>query len=275
MEKKRNNWAVSEIVGAIILLGIVTSVMALVFYQVSIDKGPYKQTFVKLVGRIEERNFILEHQGGDSLGSDTSISLALAGKKYSYTVGDILIDDNNNGFWNLGEKMVFPFTYDLNNLSKYDTIDVVSVDKDSNSIQFFGSVELHPRVDLGITSAVSNLNPYKNDIINVTLILTCYGGDIDGSANIKVSYLIPQGLQYISSNPELGTYDNKTGIWSIDQLIIDPLTGKKSVSLNIRLKVIDKGFREFIQLAIILDGSGSVQARLDTDANGIIHSFSK
>ena len=79
---------------------------------------------------------------------DTSISITYAGKNYSFTVGDIVVDTNHNGFWNLGEKMIFPFTYDLNNLSKYDDIDVMSVDTESNSIQFLGSVEFHPVVDL-------------------------------------------------------------------------------------------------------------------------------
>ena len=255
MEKKRINWAVSELVGALILLAIVTSVMALIFYQISTDKGPYKQTFVKLVGKIEGTSFILEHQGGDSLGADTSISLALGGKKYNYTVGDILEDTNHNGFWNLGERLVFPYTYNLSNLDKYNTIDVMTVDKNSNSIQFFGSVQLHPIVDLGITSAVSNSNPHKYDTFTVTLKLTCYGGDINGSANIKVRYLIPQGLQYIGSNPEMGTYDNTTGIWSIDKLI-----GDKTITCNITLKVISAGFREFTQFALILDGSGSIQS---------------
>jgi hypothetical protein len=253
MTKKRINMAVSELVGAIILLAIVTCVMTFVLYQVSLDKGPYKQTFVKLVGRIEQTNFILEHQGGDSLASDTSISLRIGGKNYVYKVGDILIDTNHNGLWNLGEKMIFPFTYDLNNLSKYSTIDVMAVDKGSNSIQFFGSVELHPVVDLGITSAVSSSNPHKYDYINITLTLTCYGGDINGSANIQVRQLIPQGLLFISSSPELGTYDNKTGIWSIQQLI-----GDRSVTLNIKLKVIGEGFREFTQFAMVMDGSGSI-----------------
>jgi uncharacterized protein YegL len=253
MEKKRIHTAVSELVGTIILLAIVTSVMTLVFYQISTDKGPYKQTFVKLVGRIEQTNFILEHQGGDPLDSNTSISLEIGGKKYNYTVGDILIDENHNGLWNLGEKMIFPFSYDLNNLDKYSTIDVIAVDKDSNSIQFLGSVELHPVVDLGIASAVSNSNPHKYDYINVTLALTCYGGDINGSANIQVRQLIPQGLLYISSSPEIGTYDNTTGIWFIDRLI-----GDKPVTLNIRLQVIGEGFREFTQFAMIMDGSGSI-----------------
>jgi hypothetical protein len=266
MEKKRINMAVSELIGAILLLAIVTSVMALVFYQVSLDKGPHKQTFVKLVGKVQQTNFILEHQGGDSLGSDTSISLALAGKKYNYTIGDILVDTNHNGFWDLGEKLVFPFTYDMNNLSKYNTIDVMSVDKDSNSIQFFGSVELNPVVDLGVKTTVSNFNPYKNDIINVIITLTCYGGDINGSAIIQVRYPIPYGLQYISSNAEIGTYDNTTSIWSIDQI------GVQSVTLNITLKVISEGSREFTQIVMIMDGSGSI---VNSDWNLMRHGLFK
>ena len=53
MKKKRINYAVSELVGVVLLLAIVTSVMALIFYQLSSDKGPHKQAFVKLVGKIE------------------------------------------------------------------------------------------------------------------------------------------------------------------------------------------------------------------------------
>jgi hypothetical protein len=255
MNKKRINWAVSELVGTLILLAIVTSVMTVIFYQVSTDKGPYKQTFVKIVGRIEGQKFILENQGGDSLGLNTSISFAIGGKKYNYTVGDIVGDKNHDGCWSLGEKAVFPFTYDLNNLSKYKTIDVMTVDKNSNSIQLIGSVPLHPVVDLQIISRVSNPNPKRYDYINVTITLICHGGDINGSANIKIECMIPDGLQYISSSPELGTYDNTTGIWSIAQLI-----GDKSVNLNIKLKVIDKGFREFTQFAMIMDGSGSIES---------------
>jgi Domain of unknown function DUF11/von Willebrand factor type A domain len=255
MEKKRINLAVSELVGALILLAIVTSVMALIFYQISTDKGPYKQTFVKLVGKIEGTDFILEHQGGDSLGANTSISLALGGKKYNYTVGSILEDTNHDGCWDLGERLVFPYTYDLSNLDKYNTIDVMTVDKNSNSIQFLGSVQLHPIVDLGITSVVSNSNPHKYDTFTVTLKLTCYGGDINGSANIKVQYLIPQGLQYVSSDTKNGSYDNTTGIWSIPKLI-----GDKTIFCNITLKVLSGGFREFTQFAIIMDGSNSISS---------------
>lgn len=255
MEKKRIQCAVSELVGVMLLLSIVMGVMAIIFFQVSSDKGPDKQAFVKLVGKIEGTNLIVEHKGGESLTLDTRISIAYAGKNYSFTVGDIIIDTNHNGFWNLGEKMIFPFTYDLNNLSKYDDIDVMSVDTESNSIQFLGSVEFQPVVDLGLTMRVSDPNPKRYDFINVTLTLTCHGGDIDGSANIKIKYVIPDGLRYISSNPAVGTYDNTTGIWYINQFICE-----QSVTLDIKLQVVSVGFREFTQFALILDGSGSISS---------------
>jgi uncharacterized protein YegL len=253
VEKQRINHAASELIGVCILLVIVTSVMMMIFFQIESDKGPNKQTYVKLVGAVEGTNLVLEHEGGEPLSTDASISFTVAGKKENYTFSDCLIDDNNNGFWDLGEKMVFPFKYDLNNLSKYNTIDVLSVDKESNSIQLWGSIPLHPIVDLGVTTTVSSTHPHRNDYINVTVTLTCYGGDINGSANIKIRYSIPQGLQFISSSPEIGTYSNSTGLWSIDQIV-----GKKSVTLKIKLRVVGEGFREFTQFALVLDGSGSI-----------------
>jgi uncharacterized protein YegL len=255
MQKKRINYAVSELLGAVILLAIVTSVMALVFFQLSSDKGPYKQAYVKLVGEIQGTNLIVEHQGGDPLSLDTSISISYGGKNYKFRIGDIVVDDNHNGFWNLGERLIFPFTYDLKNLSKYDAINLTAVDKESNSIQFLGSIKFHPVVDLGLKVTVSNPNPIRYDYIYTNLTLTCHGGDINGSANVKIKYLIPYGLQYKNYTSEVGTYDNATGIWSIDQF-----TCGQSVTLSIRSQVISAGVREFTQFALILDGSGSISA---------------
>jgi uncharacterized protein YegL len=253
MQKKRRSDAVSEIIGVIILLAIVTSVMALVFFQLSLDKGPDKQAFVKLVGKTEGTNLIVEHQGGDPLALDTSISIAYGGKKYSFIAGDIVVDENHNGFWNIGEKMIFPFTYDLSNLSKYDNIDIMSVDKTSNSIQFLGVVELRPVVDLDLKVTVSDPYPTRYEYIYTNLTLTCNGGDINGSANIKIKYLVPEGLQYTSYTSSRGTYNNTTGIWFIDQF-----TTAQSVTLSIRSRVVNLGFREFIQFVMILDGSTSI-----------------
>ena len=255
MYKKRKKFAVSEIIGAVLLLTIVTSVMTVVFFQLSSDKGPIKQAFVKLVGKIEKTNLIVEHNGGESLGLDTNLSFAYSGKNYTYTVGEILIDDNHNGLWNLGEKIIFPFTYDLNNLSKDTSIDMMAVDIESNSIQFLGSFEPHPIVDLELVTMVSDSNPKRYDYINVTILLYCLGGDINGSADIYVKFLIPDGLKYMSNSctSDLGTYNNSTGIWYIEKII-----GSEPIALNIQLQVTSKGFREFIQFAMILDGSNSI-----------------
>jgi len=255
MKKKRINCAVSELVGAIILLAIVTTVMSLVLLQIDSDKGPQKKTYVRLMGKVEGTNLILEHQGGDSLGLDTNIAFTLAGKNYKFTVADLLIDQNHNNLWDLGERIIFPFKYDLYNLSKYQIIDIQAIDKESNSIQLLGSVDLHPASDLGVASVVSNLNPHKNDFINVSISVTSYGGDVNGSANITIKFLIPQGLRYINSTSEIGMYDNKTGLWYIPHLI-----GNKPITLQIRMQVISDGFREFTQFAMIMDGSGSIVA---------------
>ncbi|VVB60423.1 Uncharacterised protein [uncultured archaeon] len=261
MKKKKINYAVSELVSVVLLLAIVTAVMAIVFLQLSSDKGPNKQTFANLVGTVDKTNLIVTHNGGDPIDTNTDVSFTYAGKKYNYKVSDVLTDTNHNGFWDIGEKITFPFTYDLENLSDYQTIDIMATDKESNSIQFLGSVTPHPVVDLKLVTTVSpTINPKRYDYINVTITVTCLGGDIDGSANIKVKFLIPQGLLYISSKTQPdnstskpGTYNNTTGIWSIKQIIHD-----EPVILNVKLQVTSIGFREFIQFALILDGSGSI-----------------
>lgn len=157
--------------------------------------------------------------------------------------------------YGIGERIIFPFKYDLYNLSKYKTIDIQAIDKESNSIQLLGSVDLHPACDLGVASTVSNINPHKNDFISVSISVTSYGGDVNGSANITIKFLIPQGLRYINSTPEIGTYDNKTCLWYIPRLI-----GNKPITLQVRMQVISEGFREFTQFAMIMDGSGSIVA---------------
>jgi hypothetical protein len=262
MKKKRINYAVSELIGVVLLLAIVLSIMTVIFLQISSDEGPDKQIFAKLVGTIDKTNLIVTHSGGDSIGSDTNVSFAYAGKNYSYKISDILTDDNHNGFWDLGEKIIFPFTYDLENLSEYHTIDVMSVEKETNSIQFVGSVTPHPVVDLKLETTVSNPNPFRYDYIYVTIKVTCLGGDINGSANIKINFPIPEGLLYINSTTapdngisKPGTYNNSTGIWSIKQIIKD-----EPVTLTFKLQVLNGGFREFIQCALVLDGSGSIQS---------------
>jgi hypothetical protein len=51
MKKKRINCAVSELVGAIILLAIVATVMSLVLLQIDSDKGPQKKNICTTYGQ--------------------------------------------------------------------------------------------------------------------------------------------------------------------------------------------------------------------------------
>jgi len=103
-----DNKSVTEIVGTLLLLALAISVLSY-FYVVTInDEGPSEKTIVKIIGKVESSNFILEHQGGENLGTDTKIDFSLGGIDYSFLVGELLNDKNNNLLWNLGERLVFP-----------------------------------------------------------------------------------------------------------------------------------------------------------------------
>ena len=97
MKIEKSNGAVSEIVGTMLLLLIVISVFSLIYFQVLSDEGPENKTIVKIGGRLEGTNIVLEHQGGEPLELDTEISITVGGIKYEGSVGNWLDDKNDDG----------------------------------------------------------------------------------------------------------------------------------------------------------------------------------
>lgn len=255
MKIKKSNMAVSEIIGAMLLLLIVVSVFSLIYFQVLSDEGPENKTIVKIVGRIEGTNVILEHQGGEPLELDTEISITIAGVEYSGVVENWLNDKNDDGAWNIGERMLFSFEYNLSRLGDYQEVDITAVDTQSDSVIFMGPIDLKPMSDIGIELAVDNLYPEIGEHINITITVTCYGGDVDGAGNVKIKYLVPEGLIYIDNTPTQGTYDNETGIWEIGNVLVG-----QPASIRIEVKVVGIEVRDFTQLAMVLDGSGSISS---------------
>jgi len=255
MKIKKSNRAVSEIIGAMLLLLIVVSVFSLIYFQVLSDEGPENKTIVKIVGRIEGTNVILEHQGGEPLELDTEISITIAGVEYSGVVENWLNDKNDDGAWNIGERMLFSFEYNLSRLGDYQEVDITAVDTQSDSVIFMGPIDLKPVSDVGIELAVDNLYPEIDEHINITITVLCYGGDVDGAGNVKIKYLVPEGFIYIDNTPTQGTYDNETGIWEIGNVLVG-----EPASIRIEVKVVGIEVRDFTQLAMVLDGSGSISS---------------
>jgi FlaG/FlaF family flagellin (archaellin) len=252
MKIKKLNRAVSEIIGAMLLLLIVISVFSLIYFQVLSDEGPENKTIVKIGGRIEGTNVVLEHQGGEPLELDTEISITIGGIKYKGPVGNWLDDKNDDGVWNIGERMLFSFEYNLSRLGEYQEVDITAVDTQSDSVIFMGPIDLKPVSDIGIELTIDNLYPKIGEHINITITVTCYGGDVDGAGNVEIKYLVPEGLIYDSSIAGQGTYDNETGIWDVGNVLVG-----QPATIRIEVKVVGIVTHEFTQLAMVLDGSDS------------------
>jgi uncharacterized repeat protein (TIGR01451 family) len=254
---KRNllNFAASEIVTSIILLMLVIVVLSTAYLNFFPNLDPDDNTFVTIAGKVQRKELILEHQGGEILSLSTPVTLTIAGTEYNILVEDYLEDENNDNHWSLGERMIFPFEYDVHNLRNYLQIDITAVDKEDNEIILNGPIELHPVSDIGIEVFVNDLYPEIGDIVTFTIIVTCYGGDVNGSVDVKIQYIIPSGLEYVNSTAQRGSYNNSTGIWNIDLLLENQPT-----TLNIDAKVVAFGTIGFTELAMNLDGSGSIQS---------------
>jgi hypothetical protein len=249
---EKSNKAVSEIVGMLLLLIIVISMFSLIYFYIFSDAGPHQQTFVKISGDVEENIVVLEHQGGEPLEYNTEILINVGGMEYTGRIGKWLHDENTDGKWNLGERLFFPFEYNLSRLGEYTEAKMMAIDNEDNSISFSSVVELNPVSDAGLEISVTTLRPNRFEHIIVTINVTSYGGDVNGSGNVKVSFPIPEGLRYINNTPSQGTYDNETGIWEVGDVLVG-----QPAQINIELEVVGCPVHEFIQLAMILDGSES------------------
>jgi hypothetical protein len=244
--------AVSEIVGAILLLGIVISLFSVIYFIVlAYPFGTSPPTPV-IIATVEGNNIVIEHHGGDELGLDTKIQIDTGTGPMDKTVGEILVDLNGDGHWNIGEKLLYPFSYSLSQTKA----NVTAVDADGNRLVLIGDLDIRPQCDIGVRLTVNNQYPKVGTNVILTLTATHYRGDMV-AADIKIKFLLPSGsLQYISNTPAPGTsYDITTGNWSIPSLNIG-----ESKKLIVEAKVIGIEVPIHTQIALILDGSGSISS---------------
>jgi FlaG/FlaF family flagellin (archaellin) len=111
LKKNRSKYAVSEVVGVVLLLAMTMTLFAVlnsnIFQFTNVSSIPS----VNLIGTIDKDNnlIILEHNGGESLEGTTKIIVTIGSDTYSNDTGDLLIDINNDKKWNLGEILEFSF----------------------------------------------------------------------------------------------------------------------------------------------------------------------
>jgi hypothetical protein len=133
MKLIKNDAAVNEIIGTIIMLIVATSVFSAVFAVVMSAPTPPSDIFVNLEASIRGENITITHIGGEALSLDTKITFKIDNNKENYTVNDLLdIILHENG-WNIGEQIIFQSSI-LENNNIVHTIHIQVVDKEINTL---------------------------------------------------------------------------------------------------------------------------------------------
>ena len=250
--KVKNNTAVSEVMGAIFLLGIVISGFSVMYYNVSTVPAPTEPPNVTIVCRLENNNLVLEHQRGESLSVDTVITLDMGIIDETFLVRDFLDAESlQDGEWNIGERVIYPLSYTLDNIQCFFAAHLHVTDKQSNSLVFVGTPDVYPTTDIGIDATADNLQPSLGTLVTFTIIVTNYEGGTPAK-NIEILSLLSNTLWYVDSNCSRGIYDPDTGIWNISYL--EP--GESAILTLQTIVILTPG----TQLAMILDGSGSISS---------------
>ena len=244
---KDSNEMVSEILGTVLLIGIVVAIFSTMYVSVVSYPNPEPSSYASLVATIEGNNIIIEHRGGDALSLNTKFQISIGNETTTLTIGEKNYLDNEakkDKLWNVGERLVFPFNYSLS----YCEAQVTAVDRNSNSLIMMGSLDITPESDVGLKVSVDNDSPKILDIVTFTITVTNYKGDLNYTG-VVVQYILPKGIIHKSNSSTQGTYDKNTGNWYVGELDV-----RKSATLTITAQVIG----EPTQLAILLDGSVSI-----------------
>lgn len=250
--------AVSEIIGTLILTTIAISTFSAVSLIVLnpwsnfSDMSPPQ---VSLVGVIQNNSIIIEHQGGIRLDTKTEITVTIAAVLDTFSISEFnyWIDENSDGFWTIGERVVYP----AGNLQGKQ-VSCVILDVDKNFIIFDKIIQkgtsvsspyttVLPPDDVSETSATLKMyydfyatSHFTSGHINFTYGI--FGGpylsspsvkplSLDGWYGLRLNGLL-SGTQYeywswmnfndgslIDGPISFYTYQITRGFWHFDELI--------------------------------------------------------
>ena len=102
MRKIKHITAVSELVGSILLLGVLSVSISIIYYNVLSMPPPENPPNVTIISYVENNKLVLEHQKGDSLGLDTQVTIRMDIENETFTVGNYMDPDAlSDGEWNI------------------------------------------------------------------------------------------------------------------------------------------------------------------------------
>ncbi|DAC72398.1 MAG TPA: hypothetical protein DSN98_05305 [Thermoplasmata archaeon] len=156
---KRNDKAISEIIATILLLSISLALLCIVYTLVFNNAtSPSTTTHVssaQLVASADEKNVILQNNGGVPLALNTKLIITIGGQDFFVSAKDYVVDSNGDGEWSIGEQIIFnPASLD----SLYGLeVTIKVINEDTNSMIMAGLVQEGARGD---QPYVQTLNPY-------------------------------------------------------------------------------------------------------------------
>lgn len=255
-ELKNFDYGASEIIGTIILFGIVVTFFSSLYFIVLSEQFETEEPYQNIVASVDGNYITIQHRGGEDLSAYTKI-IANNGTGV-LTLIDINHENlrhedlNGDGKWNIGEKLWYNnFNYNYSN-NLYNT---TSIDEKENRIILDGTLDAYPETDLAVEITIDNLKPKINDSINITIhVYNLMGYEAEG---VKIKYLLPEALKYITHRPNSYDYNNFTGIWDINEII----ERHSFINMTIEVRVSETmRITKPTQLAMILDGSGSISS---------------
>ncbi len=133
----------------------------------------------------------------------------------------------STGQWTIGNlanggKVTLQITATVNSLPVTNNATVSATTTDNNpqnnqtSLTIPQTTTTQPPVDLGITEIVDNPVPTPGQQVTYTLQVT--NNSPNNATGVKVTDLLPPGVQLVSFIPSIGTYNPVTGIWTIGNL---------------------------------------------------------
>ncbi|MDH7507491.1 MAG: VWA domain-containing protein [Candidatus Thermoplasmatota archaeon] len=253
INRLKYNKAVTELVGSILLLGIIVSTIGIIYYNFLSIPPPVNPPNVSIIGYIENNNLVLEHQKGDSLPLDTVITINMYIGNVTFLVENYL-DTNakKDRKWDIGEKIIYPLPFTIDNIQSYFSSNIHVVDIKTNSLIFIGTLDVYPETDIGINITCDNLFPSIGSMVNITITVENHLGGTP-ARDIEILNLFSKNLLYVKSESTRGFYNPDTGIWNISYL-------ENGESVSLTITVIVTITVEPTQLAIILDGSSSISS---------------
>jgi len=124
----------------------------------------------------------------------------------------------------------------------------------------FLTIDCNPvPIDLLVEKIVDNDSPILGD--NITFTITVSNLTPDRVIDITISDVLEAGFVYVSDIASVGTYDQITGLWSIDELV-----GDEVATLDITVTIVNSGI---LVNTAMLTGSLPLDNNIDNDIDEV------